>query len=101
MVTVDAKKVYILDTNVLIHDYRSMFNFENTLIGIPAIVLEELDRLKRESSDRGSSAREVIRCLDNLRSRGSLRDGVKLDNGSTLKVIFPASAHGDQDAELF
>lgn len=101
MVTADAKKVYILDTNVLIHDYKSMFNFENTLIGIPAVVLEELDRLKRESSDRGSSAREAIRCLDNLRTRGSLRDGVKLDNGSTLKVIFPTSPHGDQDAELF
>lgn len=100
MVT-DAKKVYIIDTNVLIHDCQSMFNFENTLVGIPAIVLEELDRLKRESSDRGSSAREAIRCLDSLRSRGSLRDGVKLDNGSILKVIFPVSANGDVDAELF
>jgi PhoH-like ATPase len=85
----ESKKVYILDTNVLIHDYQSMFNFSNTLVGIPAIVLEELDRLKKESSDRGSSAREAIRCLDALRSKGSLRDGVALDNGSMLQVIFP------------
>jgi PhoH-like ATPase len=97
----DSKKVYILDTNVLIHDCRSMLSFENSLVGIPAVVLEELDRLKRESSDRGSSAREVIRFLDGLRTKGSLRTGVKLDNGSILQVIFPACAHGSNDSELF
>lgn len=101
MVITDVKKVYVLDTNVLIHDYQSMFNFENTIIALPAIVLEELDRLKRESSDRGSSAREVIRCLDNLRTKGSLRDGVVLENGSILKIIFPMSETGQPDAELF
>lgn len=95
----DVKKVYILDTNVLIHDCQSIFNFANTLIGIPAIVLEELDHLKKESSDRGSSAREVIRFLDGLRSRGSLKDGVRLDNGSILQIIFPMTVHGN--AELF
>lgn len=83
------KKVYILDTNVLIHDPQSIFSFANTIIGIPAVVLEELDQLKKEPSDRGSSARTAIRHLDNLRARGSLRDGVHLDNGSILQVIFP------------
>lgn len=82
------KKAYILDTNVLIHDPQSMFSFERTLVGIPAVVLEELDQFKGEASDRGSSAREVIRQLDALRSKGSLRDGVKLDNGTTLQVLF-------------
>lgn len=96
----ESKKVYILDTNVLIHDYQSMFNFSNTLVGIPAIVLEELDRLKKESSDRGSSAREAIRLLDALRARGSLRDGVKLDNGSILQVIFPPIIHDNNNSFL-
>jgi len=82
------KKVYILDTNVLIHDPQSMLSFERTLVGIPAVVLEELDKFKGEASDRGSSAREVIRQLDNLRLRGSLREGVKLDNETILRVLF-------------
>ena len=82
------KKMYVLDTNVLIHDPQSMFGFENTLVGIPAIVLEELDQLKKEPSDRGGNAREVIRHLDSFRDRGSLRDGIKLDNGSVLQVLF-------------
>ena len=82
------KKVYVLDTNVLIHDPQSIFSFSNTLVGIPAVVLEELDQLKKEPSDRGGSAREVIRHLDSFRDRGSLRDGIKLENGGVLQVLF-------------
>lgn len=83
-----AEKIYILDTNVLVHDPSALFNFKNVLIGIPAIVLEELDHFKAEMSERGRNAREVSRLLDNLRERGSLKDGIALDNGGHLKVLF-------------
>ena len=82
------EKIYLLDTNVLIYDPGALYSFEGALVGLPAVVLEELDSLKREGTDRGRSAREIIRLLDKERTRGSLKDGVKLDNGSTLKVIF-------------
>ncbi len=82
------QKIYILDTNVLVYDPQSLFSFEDVLIGIPAIVLEELDLFKREGSDRGRSTRKVVRYLDELRSHGSLREGVALDNGSIVKVLF-------------
>ena len=83
-----TNRLYILDTNVLVHDPDSLFTFKNTTIGIPIIVLEELDELKEESSERGYSARQVIRHFDVLREKGSLRDGVLLENGSTLQVLF-------------
>lgn len=83
-----GKKIYILDTNVLVHDPQALFKFENTLIGIPATVLEELDSFKSEGTERGRNAREAIRQLDLLRTRGSLGKGVTLDNGSILQVIF-------------
>src|SRR5579885_69502 len=83
-----AKKIYLLDTNVLIHNPKSIFNFEGSLVAIPSVALEELDKFKKEGTDRGRATREVIRSLDELRSRGSLSDGIKLENGSTLKVIF-------------
>jgi len=86
-----AEKLYVLDTNILIHDPKALFNFEGAHIGIPATVLEELDTFKREGTDRGRSAREVIRQLDDLRSRGSLADGVRLENGSTIKILFVES----------
>lgn len=88
--TVDpmAEKIYLLDTNVLIHDPEAIFKFSGSVVGIPSMVLEELDTFKREGTDRARSAREAIRHLDALRNRGSLKDGVELDNGSTVKVMF-------------
>ena len=43
--------VYVLDTNVLVHDPTALFRFTGASIGIPAIVLEELDAFKREATD--------------------------------------------------
>ena len=43
---------------------------------------------KSENSERGYSARETIRKFDALREKGSLRDGILLDNGATLRVLF-------------
>ena len=82
------KKIYILDTNVLIHDPKSIFQFAKAHLVIPAIVLEELDQFKREGTERGRNAREAIRILDKLREKGSLHGGIKLDNDSTLEVFF-------------
>lgn len=82
------KKIYVLDTNVLLHDPHALFNFEGISIGIPSVVLEELDTFKKEGTDRGRNSRETIRLLDSLRTRGSLKDGVVLDNGSEVKVLF-------------
>ncbi len=79
-----AEKLFILDTNVLVHDPNALFNFKEALVGIPSIVLEELDKFKAEMSERGRNSREAARLLDNLRERGSLRDGVKLDNGEEI-----------------
>ena len=83
-----SKKIYVLDTNVLLHDPRAMFSFAGVLVGIPIMVLEELEQFKKESSGRGKNARETVRYLDNLRLQGSLSDGVKLENGGTLRILF-------------
>ncbi|HEV2601016.1 MAG TPA: PhoH family protein [Candidatus Babeliales bacterium] len=83
-----AQKIYLLDTNVLIYNPHALFSFGSAMVGIPAVILEELDVFKREPSDRGRSAREVIRILDSLRAAGSLKDGVPLETGGTLRVVF-------------
>lgn len=83
-----SKKIYILDTNVLVHDPRALFGFERAHVGIPVIVLQELDQFKTENTQRGRNTREVIRFLDILRERGALSEGVQLDNGGVLQVLF-------------
>ncbi len=84
----DNKNIFVLDTNVLIHDPESIFSFDDAVVAIPIIVLEELDKFKSESGERGRNSRQAIRHLDALRNRGSLAEGVALDNGSLLKVVF-------------
>lgn len=80
------KKIYVLDTNVLLHDPMAMFAFEDNIVIIPAIVLEEIDSKKRNADELGRNARLVARLLDGLREKGRLHDGVQLENGGILKV---------------
>jgi PhoH-like ATPase len=80
------KKIYVLDTNVLLHDPNSIFSFEEHDVVIPAVVLEEIDSKKRNADEIGRNARTVSRLLDGLREVGHLHSGVKLHNGGSLKV---------------
>lgn len=79
-------KVYVLDTNVLLQDPRSLFAFEDNDIVIPAVVIEEIDGKKHYQDEIGRNARAVSRLLDSLRLQGRLHDGVKLPGGGTLRV---------------
>jgi PhoH-like ATPase len=82
------QKNYVLDTNVLLHDPRALFNFEDNHVFIPIYVLEEIDNFKKELSERGRNAREVARRLDEFRANGqSLSDGVTLPSGGKLAVV--------------
>ncbi len=80
------KKTFVLDTNVLLHDPRAMFSFEDNDVVIPIYVVEEIDSFKKDLSELGRNARQVSRYLDQLRDDGSLATGVKLDRGGTLRV---------------
>lgn len=81
------RKHFVLDTNVLLHDPLAMFQFADNVVVIPIIVLEEIDQFKKELSDRGRSAREVCRRLDDLREQGHhLAEGVPLPSGGELRV---------------
>jgi len=82
------KKQFVLDTNVLLHDPRAIYSFEEHDVVIPIYCIEEVDQFKKEQSERGRNARQVTRYLDTLREDGNLKDGVKLDKGGTLSVTF-------------
>ncbi|MEN9734267.1 MAG: hypothetical protein RLZ45_2262 [Verrucomicrobiota bacterium] len=81
-------KNYILDTNVLIHDPDALLNFQDNRVLLPIEVIEEIDKFKRETTERGQNARKVSRMLDQLRTRGSLSEGVPLDHGGQLRIMF-------------
>lgn len=83
-----SQKMYVLDTNVLLHDPESMLSFKDAYVGIPILVLEELDKFKGENTDRGYNSRQTIRKLDGLRKKGCLHKGITLDNGSVVQILF-------------
>lgn len=80
------KKYFILDTNVLIHDPKAFYSFDDNVVVIPMIVLEELDHLKSRPGTVGQSARRTIRELENLRISGNLHEGVKTKKGGLVKI---------------
>jgi PhoH-like ATPase len=92
------KKIFVLDTNVLLHDAASIEAFEDNTVILPMAVIEELDNFKRATSELGRNARGVIRRLDILRARGKLGEGVPMNNGGLLKIVIGTPA--DLDAVL-
>ena len=80
------RKNYVLDANILLRDPHSIFQFADNTVIIPVGVIGEIDRFKKERTDRGFNARNVVRLLDSLRTDRSLSDGVELESGGRLKV---------------
>ncbi len=79
-------KHFVLDTNVLLHNPDAITSFGDNFIVLPMTVIEELDGFKRHNDELGRNARHVIRHLDRLRARGSLKNGVAMANGGVLKI---------------
>ncbi len=76
-----AKKIFILDTNVLLHDHKCIYNMDDNDIIIPIVVLEELDKFKKGNDLINYQAREFVRELDRLAGEKLFSDGVPLGPG--------------------
>ena len=79
-----AKKNYLLDTSVYLTDASSIFQFDNNDIFVPLKVLEEIDKHKKRQDSVGANARRIIRILDELRMKGDLQKGVRIEKGKGL-----------------
>jgi PhoH-like ATPase len=73
------RKIYVLDTSVLLYDRTSIHNFHGNDVLLPVVVLDELDRFKDREGILGESSRHVNRYLDGLRGRGKLSEGVHVE----------------------
>ena len=84
-----SKRIYALDTNVLLHDPTSLFRFEEHDVFIPMTVLEELDEKKKGASEVSRNGRQASRFLNELIERGKqhdLADGLELSNPQGVKL---------------
>lgn len=81
-----TKKIFVLDTNVILHDFKCIFNFEENDVVLPITVLEELDQFKKGNGIINFHAREFMRELDKLAGEQLFKEGVQL--GDELGKLF-------------
>ena len=82
------RKIFIIDTSVLLYDKRCIDNLKNNDIIIPMIVLEELDRFKNREGILGENSRYFNRFLDEIREKGNLQKGIYLEKTDcVIKVV--------------
>jgi len=97
------KKIFVLDTSVIIYEHNSIMNFEEHDVGIPITVLEELDQFKKGNDTKNFEAREFTRLLDKLADGRMLHDWNPLNgskNKGNFKVLMGAKSRVDAN-EVF
>ena len=95
------KKILILDTNVLLHDYGCIYNFEENDVIIPIVVLEELDRFKKGNDLINFHAREFTRELDRLSGDELLSSNIPLGKGLGNLHIETAREYSERVTQSF
>jgi PhoH-like ATPase len=82
------KKIFVLDTNILLNDPNSIFAFEENEVVIPITCIQEIDKFKRDQNERGRNARAVGRYLDRIRreSHNTLSEGISTEKGGIIRV---------------
>lgn len=86
------KKIFVLDTNVILHDHTCINQFEEHDVYIPIVVLEELDEFKKGNETINYSAREFIRSLDAIQGDELFKNGYKIGKGQgRVKIILESS----------
>jgi PhoH-like ATPase len=88
------RRLFVLDTNVLMHDPSAIFRFQEHDVYLPMVVLEELDANKKGLSEASRNVRQVSRFLDDL-MRGATKD--EIDAGLPLENLFGANGKGSFD----
>lgn len=96
-----AKKNFVLDTNVILHDYKCIQNFEENDIYIPIVVLEELDHFKKGNEQINFNAREFSRELDLIANENLFKKGADLGKGKGKLFILTSGEYPDMIAKSF
>lgn len=99
--SVATKKNFIIDTNVILHDYEAINNFEENDIYIPFVVLEELDKFKKGSDQINFNARAFVRELDFITDDNLFSNGADLGVGKGKLYIVNSSKDNKKITDAF
>lgn len=96
-----VKKNFVLDTNVILHDYKCIENFQENDIYLPIVVLEELDKFKKGSDQINYNAREFVRELDTLTSNDLFLKGASLGPGKGFLHVVTGDKYQEKIYQSF
>ncbi|HNZ42149.1 MAG TPA: PhoH family protein [Bacteroidales bacterium] len=96
--TVKEKKIFVLDTSVILYNHNAIRSFEDNDIAIPITVLEELDNFKKGNEIKNFEAREFIRIIDTLSDDISLQEWIPIDGPKFGKFMVVYNGKIDLDA---
>lgn len=96
-----SKKNFVIDTNVILHDYNCLHNFEENDVHIPIVVLEELDHFKKGNEQINFNAREFTRELDLISDMNLFKKGASLGDGKGRLFIIAGSEYPDEISKVF
>jgi PhoH-like ATPase len=103
--TKNKRKIFVLDTSVILHDHNAINNFDEHDVAIPITVLEELDNFKRGSDIKNYEAREFIRMLDKMSKEYKLNDWIPIDpdlpKKGKFKIVMANSVNGVDAEKIF
>ncbi len=94
-------KIFVLDTNVILHDHKCIYNFQDNDIVIPITVLEELDKFKRGNEQINVQARQFTRHLDEISGDKLFNGGIPLGKGLGKLRIITGKAPSKEMLESF
>ena len=97
------KKIYVLDTSVILYNHNAIYSFEENNVAIPITVLEELDHFKKGNETKSFETREFIRIMDKLSANHSLQNWIPIDqpNHGQFKVIMQEQTNGLDATKIF
>ncbi|TDO03238.1 PhoH family protein [Sunxiuqinia elliptica] len=94
-------KIFVLDTNVILHDHTCIYQFKDNDIIIPLTVLEELDKFKRGNDPINFQAREFVRILDGIVGEKLFNGGIQLGEGLGKLIIATGKPFTDAMKQSF
>lgn len=93
------KKIFVLDTSVILYDHHAIKSFKEHDVVIPITVLEELDNFKKGNDTKNFAAREFIRYIDKISGRGTLQDWVNINGKGHGLFKIEMNQHAKVDSE--
>ena len=92
------KKIFVLDTSVILHNHDSINSFEDNDVAIPITVLEELDNFKKGNDNKNFEAREFIRIMDKLSGKYTLQNWIAINGKDRGKLKVVMNEQSELDA---